>query len=473
MAIDFPNSPATNDSFTSGGKKWIFNGTTWNLITANSYTIPTSEVTAAKIASNAVTEAKINDGAVTQAKLASGLSGITVTTTANRSAVIPSPFNGQFIFLTDTTALQRWNGSAWVSAITTVPTAAPSSVAVSGSPTTTTATFTFTAGADGGSDIINYAYALSTDGGTTYGSYTTLSPADPSSPITITGLGAANAYYVKLKAINALGTGASESVAVSFNTAGISYDYLLVAGGGSGSGGTAGGGGAGGLLASTAMITSNNTYSIVIGAGGAGVGVTSAGNSGVNSTAFGLTAIGGGRGACSNPVTAAGNGGSGGGGQNYVAGSFDGGLGTVGPPRQGYNGANGNGNGGGGGGGAGAVGSGYDGGTGAASSITGTSVTYAGGGGGGYGSGGGSGGAGGGGAGAYNGGTAGTANTGGGGGGGWTYAGGSGGAGGSGIFIMRYLTSSLSTKTVTGGTVTTDGLYTVRTFTASGSLVIA
>ena len=111
MPINFPDSPAENDSFTSGGKKWIFNGSTWNLITANSYTIPTGEVTAAKIASNAVTEAKINDGAVTQSKLASGLSGITVTTTANRSAVIPSPFNGQFIFLTDTSQLQRWDGS--------------------------------------------------------------------------------------------------------------------------------------------------------------------------------------------------------------------------------------------------------------------------------------------------------------------------------------------------------------------------
>ena len=473
MPINFPDSPAENDSFTSGGKKWIFNGTVWTLVTANSYTIPTGEVTAAKIASNAVTEAKINDGAVTQAKLASGLSGITVTTTANRSAVIPSPFNGQFIFLTDTTSLQRWDGSAWINAITTVPTGAPTSVAVSGSPTASTVTLTFTPGSDGGSTITNYQYALSTDGGTTYGDYTALSTADGSSPITITGLAALTTYYVKLKAVNALGTGSVESSAISFTAAGASYDYLLVAGGGSGSGGTAGGGGAGGLLASTSTLTSTGTYSIVIGAGGAGVGVTTAGNNGVNSTAFGLTAIGGGRGACSNPVTAAGNGGSGGGGQNYVAGSFEGGLGTVGPPRQGYNGATGNGNGGGGGGGAGAVGSGYNGGTGAASSITGTSVTYAGGGGGGYGDGGGSGGAGGGGAGSNNAGQAATANTGGGGGGGWTYAAGSGGAGGSGIFIIRYLTSSLSNKTVTGGTVTTDGLYTVRTFTASGSLVIA
>jgi len=63
MAINFPDSPATNDSFTSGGKKWIFNGTTWNLITANSYTIPTGEVTTAKILDANVTAAKLASGA--------------------------------------------------------------------------------------------------------------------------------------------------------------------------------------------------------------------------------------------------------------------------------------------------------------------------------------------------------------------------------------------------------------------------
>jgi len=81
MPINFPDSPATNDSFTSGGKKWIFNGTVWTLITANSYTISTGEVTtakildanvtAAKLASDAVTTAKILDANVTAAKIAS------------------------------------------------------------------------------------------------------------------------------------------------------------------------------------------------------------------------------------------------------------------------------------------------------------------------------------------------------------------------------------------------------------------
>jgi len=31
-AIDFPNSPLTNDLFTSGGKTWFYNGTAWSLM---------------------------------------------------------------------------------------------------------------------------------------------------------------------------------------------------------------------------------------------------------------------------------------------------------------------------------------------------------------------------------------------------------------------------------------------------------
>ena len=69
MAINFPDSPANNDSFTSGGKKWIFNGTTWNLITANSYTISTGEVTTANIAAGAVTAAKLASDSVTTVKI--------------------------------------------------------------------------------------------------------------------------------------------------------------------------------------------------------------------------------------------------------------------------------------------------------------------------------------------------------------------------------------------------------------------
>jgi hypothetical protein len=39
--------------------------------------------------------------------------------------------------------------------------------------------------------------------------------------------------------------------------------------------------------------------------------------------------------------------------------------------------------------------------------------------------------------------------------------------------IVRYLTANAVGKTITGGTITTSGSYTIHTFTSSGSLVIA
>ena len=73
-------------------------------------------------------------------------------------------------------------------------------------------------GDDGGGVISNYEYALSTDGGSSYGAYQTLSPAKGSPPITITGLSSGQLYHVKLKAINEAGTSTFESTGFSFTT---------------------------------------------------------------------------------------------------------------------------------------------------------------------------------------------------------------------------------------------------------------
>jgi hypothetical protein len=48
-----------------------------------------------------------------------------------------------------------------------------------------------------------------------------------------------------------------------------------------------------------------------------------------------------------------------------------------------------------------------------------------------------------------------------------------GGNGGAGVVIVRYPTSNAVGFTVTGGTITTSGLWTIHTFNSSGSLVIA
>jgi hypothetical protein len=255
-----------------------------------------------------------------------------------------------------------------------------------------------------------------------------------------------------------------------------SASYLVVAGGGGGAATGGGGGGAGGLLSSTSTLNVGTSYTVTVGAGGAGGPSTySDGVAGSNSV-FGsiATAIGGGKGGTIG--TAGGAGGSGGGG-GKDSGQSSGAAGTSGQGNAGGFTTGTSSWGGSGGGGAGAVGGNGgaseavgNGGNGTASSITGSSVTYAGGGAGGTnGSATGTGGTGGGG-GSQGGavGTAGTTNLGGGGGGGayLTYAG---GAGGSGVVILSVPTAKYSGTTTGSPTITTSGSNTIIKFTSSGS----
>jgi hypothetical protein len=259
-------------------------------------------------------------------------------------------------------------------------------------------------------------------------------------------------------------------------------DYLVIAGGGAGGGYVSGGGGAGGVVQGTITLIPGNTYTAVIGAGGAYPLTNAPGAQGSNTTFTGVTtAVGGGGGATGGGgVGLATSGGSGGGGGSTTA-ALAGAAGTAG---QGFAGGTAPGQTGnypsGGGGGSAAVGGspantsaiGGAGGAGISSSITGSATNYAGGGGGATGNSlaGGVGGVGGGGnggsftgAGVYiSGSTSGTANTGGGGGGGR-------GNGGSGVVILS-LPTAVYTGVVTGSpTVTTFGVNTIIKFTASGS----
>lgn len=71
----------------------------------------------------------------------------------------------------------------------------------------------FTAGSDGGSPITNYMYSLNGS------AYVAFSPAQTSSPVTISGLPDSTTYSIRLKAVNAVGTSsASSSVTATTNT---------------------------------------------------------------------------------------------------------------------------------------------------------------------------------------------------------------------------------------------------------------
>lgn len=87
MAIDFPGSPANNDTFTSGGKTWLYNGTSWNLITLTQNVIPSNSVTSASIVDGTIVNADVNtSAAITYGKLS--LSNSVVNSDISSSAAI-------------------------------------------------------------------------------------------------------------------------------------------------------------------------------------------------------------------------------------------------------------------------------------------------------------------------------------------------------------------------------------------------
>jgi hypothetical protein len=251
-------------------------------------------------------------------------------------------------------------------------------------------------------------------------------------------------------------------------------EYLIVAGGGGGGVCYGGGGGGGGVLAGSISLLPQS-YTITVGGGGTNqVNVGGDGGQGANSSAFGLTAVGGGFGG-GNCANAGGNGGSGGGGSGNGSTGGARGLGTS---PQGNNGAVGQGVAGGGGGGAGSEGTRTIGGVGISSYISGSLQFYSGGGTGGQPSltSGGLGGGGRGGTALASGVANGTPNTGGGGGGSIISGSGVSGIGGSGIVIIRYLLRSDS-DTANELRVLSDGLVLdfdfskLASYSGTGSIV--
>jgi hypothetical protein len=90
------------------------------------------------------------------------------------------------------------------------PTAPAAPTGLSASAGNGSATISFTPGSNGGSAITNYQYTL--NNGTTW---TAFSPADTTSPVTITGLTNGTTYNVRLRAVSTIAGAASASVTVA------------------------------------------------------------------------------------------------------------------------------------------------------------------------------------------------------------------------------------------------------------------
>ena len=405
------------------------------------------------------------------------------------SPVTVSGLSSNTVYTINLRSVNAVGPSETYATVSSVTTLAGAPTGLSAVTTSSSAIISFTA-PSGSATITNYNYSL--NGGA---SWTALSPADSTSPVTVSGLASGTAYTIYLQAVNAAGAGtASAGVAATTSLPSpTSIDFLVIAGGGPGGNGAAGaieasGGGAGGYRTSVGTsgggasaesaitVSAGTSYTVTVGAGGAGT--TGTPSNGSNSVFATITSNGGGYGGGNIPKNPNSGGSGGGGCRNGFGGTGNGAAGTSGQGYAGGSAASGQTA---GGGGAGAVGGNAPsnqvaggGGAGVSSSITGTAVTRGGGGGGasGYGNWG-AGGAGGGGSAPQN---PGAANTGGGGGGAQSTGSPAGGNGGSGFVVLRYPDSRALLTSVGAGltyTVTTSGGYRIYQFTSgTGTITV-
>jgi len=151
MAIDFPNSPTTGDTHTSGGRTWTYDGTGWVVygpsIDATVFRIDsgnnrvginnasptvTLDVTgdtkvSGNLAVGTVTDVEADittlqsDVSTAQGDITTLEAGATATSikvyadASARTTAVPSPAAGDLSFLTSTTSVEVYDGSAWVS----------------------------------------------------------------------------------------------------------------------------------------------------------------------------------------------------------------------------------------------------------------------------------------------------------------------------------------------------------------------
>lgn len=137
MAIDFPNSPTTGDTHTVNGRTWTYDGTGWVVygpsidatvlridsgnnrvgINNSSPTVTLDVIGNTKVSGNLSVGSNTDvEASITSLEAGATATSIKVYADATaRNTAVPSPAAGDLSFLTSTTSVEVYDGSAWVS----------------------------------------------------------------------------------------------------------------------------------------------------------------------------------------------------------------------------------------------------------------------------------------------------------------------------------------------------------------------
>ena len=108
MAINFPNNPNPNDTWTSGGKTWLWDGTSWKLISTSGSNLALNDLTDVNTTGAVNTKILKYNGTnwiVADDETGSGGGGGSSTLSGLTDVTISSATNGQALM---------YNGSAWI-----------------------------------------------------------------------------------------------------------------------------------------------------------------------------------------------------------------------------------------------------------------------------------------------------------------------------------------------------------------------
>ena len=112
MAINFPDSPANNDTFTSGGKTWLYNGASWTLLTLTQNVVLANSITSSAIVDGTIVNADINASAaidktkISGTAITAGDTGTVTSTMIVNGTIVDADINASAAI--NTTKITNW-----------------------------------------------------------------------------------------------------------------------------------------------------------------------------------------------------------------------------------------------------------------------------------------------------------------------------------------------------------------------------